>query len=441
MLALLAPAPASAGPASPVIPCSAGPIVLTAGAHLDPSCAYTGGIEITASNVTLDCRGAVIDGTGAGGTGILVHAPVDADLSRVTIRNCVVRGFLNSIRITRDGFRALPAGHEYDHGVRGVVIEHTRVSGSRGVGLYVDGYVTDTTIRDSSVTGAGSSGIYLEAGSARNVVVRNAITDNGFRENGPGGSLFSFAGAQFRFWGIGREGISIDGSRRNLVSGNTFEGNSAGGIFLYTNCGEYVRTKPERWFARRYGADDNVIVANSFEGGVNGVWVGSRMGENVLPMGCSDPTYAPGISLDRAAGNTIAVNSFRDVTYGVRVEDDDTRVLGNRFSGPDGTHHAVVVGTPQRTAVLKKPVSGTVLVANTSSIRANPSPYRWVEGQTRSLVAFNRALGRPAGLCRGKTLPRGPFVMTLAIAFEPPGSPVTPAPDLTVPTVGALPAC
>jgi hypothetical protein len=31
--------------------------------------------------------------------------------------------------------------------------------------------------------------------------------------------------------------------------------------------------------------------------------------------------------------------------------------------------------------------------------------------------------------------------MTLAIAVEPPGSPVTPAPDLTVPTVGALPSC
>jgi hypothetical protein len=45
------------------------------------------------------------------------------------------------------------------------------------------------------------------------------------------------------------------------------------------------------------------------------------------------------------------------------------------------------------------------------------------------------------GICRGKTLPRGPFVMTLAFAVEPPDAPVTPAPDLTVPTVGALPAC
>jgi hypothetical protein len=38
-------------------------------------------------------------------------------------------------------------------------------------------------------------------------------------------------------------------------------------------------------------------------------------------------------------------------------------------------------------------------------------------------------------------LPRGPFVMALAIAFEPVGSPVTPTPDLTFPTVGPQPPC
>ncbi len=236
--------PRQSGPV--VIPCSAAGerTILTRSARLDPECAYTAGLEITASKVTLDCRGAVVDGRGQGDTGILVHAPADADLSRIAIRNCVVRGFLNSIRVTRDGFRSLPAGGEYAHGIRDVLIERTHVSDSRGVGIFVDGYVTRTTIRDSSVTGAGSSGIYLEAGSADNVVTRNRIHDNGFRENGPGGSIFSFSGARFRFWGIGREGLSIDGSRRNLVAANNFQGNSAGGIFLYTNCGEYVRSRP-----------------------------------------------------------------------------------------------------------------------------------------------------------------------------------------------------
>jgi hypothetical protein len=428
------------------VPCSAAGerTTLTEKARLDPSCTYTAGFDITASKVTLDCRGAVIEGDRTG-TGILIHAPVDADLRRIKVRDCDVRGFLNGIRITRDGFRTLPAGHEYAHGIRDVVIHRTRVSGSRGVGIFVDGYVTRTTIHDSSVTGAGSSGIYLEAGSADNVVVHNVLRDNGFRENGPGGQLLSFAGTQFRFWGIGREGISVDGSRRNLIAANTFEGNSAGGVFLYTNCGEYVNSRPERWFRRRYGADDNTIVWNRFEGGVNGVWVGSRMGESTLPMECSDKPYLnsglASITLDRAARNQVLSNSFRDVVYGVRVEDDSTKVVGNEFSGPDAAHHAVVIGTPYRTSVLHEPVSGTVLVGNRSTIAGNPDPYRWVEGEAGTTVALNRALGAPVGICQGKRLPRGPFVMTLAFALEPPGAPVTPAPDLTVPTVGALAPC
>ncbi|MBN1527611.1 MAG: right-handed parallel beta-helix repeat-containing protein [Thermoleophilaceae bacterium] len=432
-----------------MIPCSqAGErVVLTSSARLDPSCSYTEGFEITASNVTLDCRGAVLDATGRGGNaGILVHTDVSSDLRRITIRNCDIRGFLNSIRITRDGFRGLAAGQEYVHGIKDVTIERTKVSGSRGVGLYVDGYVTRTTIRDTEVSGSGSSGIYLEAGSADNVVTRNWIHDNGFRENGPNGSNFSFGGAQFRFWGIGREGISIDGSRRNVVTANRFAGNSAGGIFLYTNCGEYVNSRPERWFQRRYGADDNVIAGNRFEGGVNGVWVGSRMGESTLPMECSDPAYVNSgltrVALDRAANNTVIGNSFDDVTYGVRVEDDRTKVVLNRFSAPDDTHHAVVIGTPYRTSVLSKPVKGTVLVGNDAWIRGNRDPYRWVEGQTGTVALLNRSLGRRAGLCQGKTLPRGPFVMTIAFAVIPPGGPEPePPPNLAAPVVGSLPAC
>lgn len=89
-VALVLPGGASAAPA-PVVPCSqAGErVALTSSARLDPSCSYTAGFEITASDVDLNCRGAVIDRTGQGGDpGILVHTPVDADLSGVTIRNC-----------------------------------------------------------------------------------------------------------------------------------------------------------------------------------------------------------------------------------------------------------------------------------------------------------------------------------------------------------------
>lgn len=435
------------GGGSQLIPCSmaAQRVEVRTSAHLDRRCTYTGGFEIKASEVVLDCRGAVIDGRDQPGAGIEVSTPADVDLTGVTIRNCTVRGFVNSMKLTRVGFRSLPAGREYDHRLSGVLLERNRVSGSHGVGIFVDGYVTRTTIRRSSITQAGSAGIYLEAGSADNVVEHNVLRENGFVQNGPGGQLFTFAGHQFRFWGTGREGLAIDGSRRNRISDNSFEGNSAGSIFLYTNCGEFVHQRPDRWFPRRYGADENVIERNSFSGGINGVWVGSRMGENTSPMDCSDPAYVDEpltrVVLDRAAGNIVRNNRFRNVTYGVRVEDDRTRVTGNQFTGSSNGQWAVIVGTRLRTQVLQRPVRDTTIIGNTSHIAGNVNPYRWVHGTLGSTLQRNRALGRPVGVCEGRELPHLLFIFVIALAVEEPGSPVTPTPDLTIPTLGPLPPC
>ena len=128
-------------------------------------------------------------------------------------------------------------------------------------------------------------------------------------------------------------------------------GNSAGGIFLYKNCGEYP-DRP-RYFERRDHADRNLIEGNTFLGGRNGVWVGSRMAENTLPMDCTDPAYvdqpARRVVLDHAADNVVRGNAFYDVTYGVRVEDDRTTVEGNTFAGSGPDRHAVIIGTPDRT--------------------------------------------------------------------------------------------
>ena len=418
-------------------------LVLTASAHLDPACTYTRGITIRGSDVTLDCQGAQIKRLG-GGRGIEVSSPSDVSMSGVVVRNCRVDGFLNSLRVTRDGFRTLAAGEEFDHVLDGTVIEHSEFTGSRGVGIFADGYVSGVTIRRSVIRGAGSAGIYLETGSRGHLVENNVIHDNGFRENGPHGQLVELGGTRFRFWGPGREGVAIDGSYENTIRGNSFEGNSHGGVFLYKNCGEFPDSGV--WFERRTGADDNLIEDNTFTGGVFGVWVGQRMGENTFPMECTDEAYFTGavqrVVLDFARRNTVRANRFVDVTYGVRVEDDGTRVEGNHFSAPSDDHHAVVVGTRVRTAELDRPVADTTLVDNVSEIVGNPNPFRWVHGFERLRVLGNRALGTPVGICEGDELPHLLFIWVLALAIEPPGSPVTPTPpDLAMPTLGALAPC
>lgn len=102
---------------------------------------------------------------------------------------------------------------------------------------------------------------------------------------------------------------------------------------------------------------------------------------------------------------------------------------------------AVIVGTPWRTEVLARPVRGTSVVGNRSTITGNPDPYRWVHGIADTRTRRNRALGRTVGVCEAPALPRPTFIFVIALALEEPGSPVTSAPDLTVPTLAPQPAC
>ena len=434
-------------PESQLIDCSraAERIELTADAHLDPSCVYTGGFDIGTSHVTLDCRRAVIRAPGpTGQRGIGITAAAGESLTDVTVRSCHVEGFLNSIRVRRTGFQGFAPGEEYLHPTQDIVLEKNFLSRSRGVGVFVDAYVSDVTLRNNLIMEAGSAGIYLETGSRRNVVESNYLVNNGYVENGPDGQPFQLGGLDFWFWGVGREGIAVDGSYENRISNNAFYGNSAGGLFLYKNCGEFPDSP--RYFERRFPADNNLIVGNRFYGGRNGVWVGSRMGENTLPMECTDDAYILGPSrrvvLDFASGNTLMNNVFHDVTYAIRVEDDDTNVLDNTFHGSTPGHHAVVVGTPERTAVLGLPVSGTKLEGNVSNIVGNTHPYRWVHGELDTVAAGNLALGEPVDLCQGQPLPRQPLIFVIAATLAGPGGTAPPVtPELTVPVLGALDPC
>jgi parallel beta-helix repeat protein len=428
-------------PASQLITCDqAGERVeITVSSHLDPSCTWTRGVEILASNVTLDCQNAHIAAPDRR-YGVYIHADTDTPLSNIVVRNCYVEGFLNNFHIEREGFRQLAEGVEYVNGFSNITIEDSTSMNSRGVGVFVNGYVEGVTIRNMHIEGASSTGIYLEAGSKNGVVENNTIINNGFGENGPAGGPRTVAGIDVWYWGTGREGLAIDGSRFNVVRNNTFQSNTAGGIFLYKNCGEYPESRPERWFHRRYGADGNVIENNTFINEDNGVWIGSRMSENTFPMECSDPQYTPNYALDYADDNVVRNNTFQNVTFGVRVEDDDAEVIDNEFASADAIDEAIVIGTHQRTTVLSQPVNGTVIAGNVANIVGSPNPYRWIWGHTGTVFEDNQSLGREVGLCEGVQPPQGPFVMTVAFIFlEDPDNPPNEIRELPLPDV--LPPC
>ncbi|HEY1741275.1 MAG TPA: right-handed parallel beta-helix repeat-containing protein [Acidimicrobiia bacterium] len=364
----------------------------------------------------------------------------------VTVRNCRVDGWLNNIALARDGVQSLARGHEYDHHLSGVTVEDSTLTNSQGVGLYVNAYVTNTTIQRDTILRSGSTGIYLDEGSRGALVSDNTIAGNGYVENGPGGTNTTFGNLDVRFWGPGREGIAVDGAYDNRITDNALVFNSAGGVFLYTNCGEYVHSQPASWLDHRFAAEHNVVAANTIIGTLGtGVWVASRMGENVYPMDCSDTPYVSGpllaITRDRAAHNSITDNTVWGENFGIRVEDDNTAVLRNHIIGTAPSQFAVIVGTPYRTSALDLPVNHTIVRSNVATIVNNPSPYRWVDGVADLRAGNNTANGRQRSFCPAPDVPRGPFVMVYAFAPQNPDDPPQPPPAYSVPSLGVLPLC
>lgn len=377
-------------------------IIATASIHLDPSCTYTRGVSIRASDVTLDCRGAHIERAPAGtdNHGIQITTPTDVALHDITVRNCDVSKFSNNLRITRAGFKDLPFGGEYDAVYADVRIENNTFHHADGSGVFVDAFVTDVEFVDNTSLSNDGVGLYLEAGSKDNLVAGNRIEDNGYGDVIPGPAYINLGGTDIPYITTGREGIAVDGSRNNVIENNFVAGNSYGGIYLYKNCGE-DSSKNGHW-VRNYGATGNLIRNNVITDGPNGVWVGSRASENQYFMDCSDTPLIsnPGVLyeafLDYATDNTIEHNRIEDMTNAIRVEADRTIVRGNSISGGE---RGVLLGTKLRTQTLSQPVANTTISANTTVGVA--TPYSWVWGKGTTKFAGNLGNGGAGRLVAG----------------------------------------
>ena len=121
------------------------------------------------------------------------------------------------------------------------------------------------------------------------------------------------------------------------------------------------------------------------------------------------------VHLDHARANTISDNLFWTVDDGIRIEDDDTQVVGNDFRSADPTDRAVVLGTRERAEVLGQPTAGTVLTANTAAIEGNPDPYQWVWPHVGTVDDANTSAGLPSALVPGDPPTIGPFLHVVEV--------------------------
>ena len=327
-------------------------IIITQDTRLDPACTYRSTLVITAGKLVLDCRGALIDARGRD-FGLLIGDRYE--VSEVTVRNCRIHGGGNGVFIGRTEPDALKAGQHdretlYRISPHHITLQGISVTDTTRVGVYLDDYTSHVRIVGSTVSGAASAGIYLEHSSRENEILDSTIIGNGY------GSF-----PRYRFGASRREGIAIDSSAHNRVQGNHIAGNAAGGVFLYKNCQEHIRSKPHsvpRW----QHASHNLIHGNRIENENVGVWIAARQSRDLSGWDCGDPPYLGSSHyLDYARHNVISDNRFERVTTGVRVEDDDNTVSGNTFIDSDTP---VELGARLRQSVLGKALQGVEIRDN-----------------------------------------------------------------------------
>lgn len=319
---LLLALPARAQPAAPAQGCVQRDLEITRSTTLDPACRYLGTVTITGSDLVLDCRGATLDGE------YKVQRTLRIGWTRrvtgVEVRNCVVTGSRSHGVIVGlgqpDGRKPTDAeGHAfYDQHPQNILLRNLTVRRNSRVGVYIDDYVRKVTLRDSTIEENGGAGVYLEHSSRGSQILGNRILRNG--RGATGGVPRADRG-----W---REGIAVDSSAENVITGNVISGNAAGGIFLYRNCGERPGNPDQvtRW----QPASRNLIRDNQIQGGVVGIWLASRQDRPFEESQCRlRPDPARHIFADAAPDNRVEANRISGVRTGIRVADDGNSVSDN----------------------------------------------------------------------------------------------------------------
>lgn len=285
---------------------------------LDRKCTYNQAVSISISNTKLDCDGATLDGLGKLKDGVSISSQ-GRQLRNVSVSNCNVKNFSNNGVAVRSGVpdfkRSGDRDHNYDISPSGVVLSHLHIENSGGVGVYLYSYVSNVTLRESVVERSRGVGVYLEQSSRENKLINNIIKNNGEMAGPKSGQ---------------REGVAVDSSAKNLIEGNSFIGNSAGGIFLYKNCGENFSKGMAvlRW----QPSNENVVRNNKFVGESVGVWIASRQGRDLSHRDCGDPSLDGGGKFyrDYADHNIVEDNKFCGGGEGVRVDGNFNVVRNNK---------------------------------------------------------------------------------------------------------------
>lgn len=202
-----------------------------------------------------------------------------------------------------------------------VMIDNLNFVKPRGTAVYVWVGNSKVTLKNSQIRAAQGPAVYLDTGSFGHVITDNVITHSGFLD--PQDKPKQGRGL--------REAIAIDGSYNNRIARNTLQGNARGGVHLYINCGEKVRSDPN-YVPRIFDAEWNVIRNNLIQnnGAGGAVEIGKRVDWNLEDWDCAKPVYARFLTFkyywDNSGYNRVEANRGNGV---INVRTDNNTLVNN----------------------------------------------------------------------------------------------------------------
>lgn len=262
-------------------------------------------IGSSASNVTVDCNGAVLDGgpstVNFGRDMVEIHSekvgPDSWQRPRdVTVRDCRIVGSVRIWGMAKNGEGAdlRASSRQEGHVSRArsnaptrITLEDLTITGVSRIPLYIAPGVTYTTLLNSEIRGDSASvALYLDAESSQNTFRNNYIHPTTTREL-----------------------IAVDGSSYNRFIDNWFSSLSRGGIYLYRNCGEGGTIRHST--PSNNEIINNVFYYNKYTGSNPAVFLGARNGNRSYCGEDAGYPYGSSVSnLDFARYNAVMQNQI-----------------------------------------------------------------------------------------------------------------------------------
>jgi len=265
----------------------------------------TNGIVIGVNDITLDCQGHIISGSG-GGSGILA-----VSRQNITIKNCVVQNFFEGIKFSSTTQSQLVNNIAQNNQGDGFILS-----------LSSNNNLTSNTANNNNF------GFHLSS-SSNNILASNIANAN----NGEGFFLVSSSNNTLTFNaannGIIGNGFSLSSSSNNILISNTANGNKFAGFFLVSSSNNNLTSNVaniNRFGFRFESASNNMLTSNAAASNSDHGFFLSGGSSNILTFNFASNNDF-GIFLAVSSNNNLTSNTANNNNQGFRLEGASNNIL------------------------------------------------------------------------------------------------------------------